>query len=79
MFAVDCEGSTAVSSVWVTPNHDKDTAIVLVTYRSGDSWGYIMPLAVALVGLGEKSVGRFVASFVKPNATFAHKHEAVGV
>lgn len=68
-FVVDCDSSTAVSDVTIHPNLD-DNSFVRVTYKSGDKWGYMIPTSVLLLGLSEQSVGRFVATFVKPNAEF---------
>lgn len=85
LLVVDCEDSTAVSKVVVSPfaTSAGDETFVHVVYRSGAEWGYFVPNIVALVGLGERSVGRFVASVVKPNATYAYQFDkervAVGV
>lgn len=84
LLVVDCEDSTAVSKVIVSPfATSRDETFVHVVYRSGAEWGYFVPNIVALIGLGERSVGRFVASVVKPNATYAlhlnKEREAVGV
>lgn len=69
---LDCENSTAVSCVAIMPVFDEgDNAFVSVKFRSGDEWGYFVPTSIILIGLGEQSVGRFVATVVKPNATFA--------
>lgn len=83
MLVVNCEDSTAVSKVVVTVRTGFGEAFVRVVYRSGADWGYFVPNIAVLVGLGEKSVGRFVASVIKPNATYAvhlnKEREAVGV
>lgn len=85
MLVVDCENSTAVSKVVVSPftGVRGEEAFVHVIFRSGAEWAYFVPNMVVLVGLGEHSVGRFVASVVKPNATYAteinREQEAVGV
>jgi hypothetical protein len=67
---INCKHSTAVSDVTVIVD-DSDNVHVLVDFKSGDSWGYIVPAHVILANLGEESVGRFVASVIKPNATYA--------
>ena len=83
LLVVNCEDSTAVSKVVVTVRTEFGEAFVHVAYRSGAEWGYFVPNSVVLVGLGERSVGRFVASVIKPNATYAvhlnKEREAVGV
>ena len=74
---VDCEHSSAVQRVvlYITPDEDDMTA--LVTYRSGSSWFYHLPLTVGLLGLSEASVGRFVATVLKTNATSSKEMELV--
>jgi len=78
---VDCSNSTAVSEVYIRLHLDK-TSFVTVKYRSGDEWDYFVPTPALVAGLGEKSVGRFVATVIKPNATYSNcvvRREAVGV
>ena len=68
---INCEDSTAVSKVYIVVD-DEAEAFVGVTFKSGAHWGYSVPANVILANLGEKSVGRFVASVIKPNATYAY-------
>lgn len=74
---VDCEHSSAVQKVvlYITPSEDDMTAFV--TYRSGSSWFYHLPLTVGLLGLSEGSVGRFVATVLKQNAISSKEMESV--
>lgn len=72
---VDCDDSTAVSRLTLSIDIRSLESYACVTYRSGDEWGYFVPTRALLAGLGESSVGRFVATVVKPNATHATKHE----
>lgn len=67
---VNCKGSTAVSDVHMIVDDGADV-YVSVVFKSGDEWGYFVPANVILANLSEESVGRFVASVVKPNATYA--------
>lgn len=80
-FYLDCSNSTAVSEATIMFSLNGES-FVSVTYRSGDWWGYYVPNPALLAGFDERSVGRFVALFVKPNATqsclLARHKETVG-
>jgi predicted cupin superfamily sugar epimerase len=67
----ECSESTAVKELFIIVKGDDDEVFVGVTYRSGDKWRYFVPASIILANLGMESVGRFVATVVKPNATFA--------
>ena len=67
---INCKYSTAVSDVTMIVD-DSDSVHVSVGFKSGDRWGYSVPANVILANLSEESVGRFVASVVKPNATYS--------
>jgi hypothetical protein len=59
-FAIDCRNSTVAERVVVIAQPGNDEVVVIVNYRNGAEWSYIIPLIDFMALIGEKSVGRFV-------------------
>jgi len=79
---LNCADSVCADSVEIIIHDNIESATVLVTYKSGDKWGYeIADIKALMIGLGLDSVGRFVSTVVKPMSVFSHhlNREKVGV
>ena len=73
----DTPNSTAISGWRFRQTEGKDTGTLFVTFHTGIYAYRNVPVAVAVDMITQVSVGRFVASVIKPNYVFHRLDESL--